>query len=529
MGSRSDRLHDRPQELTLTLPSRTERATLCLMSMINALYRPSLALLTDLYELTMSCGYVKNGMQDDEAVFNLFFRKLPYEGGFAVACGLDDVLGVLEDFRFGDEDLGYLATLRGRDARPLFDDAFLRWLGDMRLRLSIDAIPEGALVFPHEPLLRVRGPIVQCQLVESVLLNVINFQTLVATKAARMCQAAQGEPVMEFGLRRAQGIDGSISASRAAYVGGCVGTSNVLAGKLLGIPVMGTHAHSWVMCFESELEAFEAYARALPGNCIFLVDTYDSLEGVRNAIKAGLRLREQGQKLLGIRLDSGDLAWLSIEARKVLDEAGFQDTFIVGSNDLDEHIIESLKVQGARIGVWGVGTRLVTGFDDAALGGVYKITAMKRPGGEWEDRIKLGERSIKTSVPGLLQVRRYRGEDGLLVADAIYDERLGIEGGCTLIDPNDPTRRKTIPAGTKSEELLVPALREGKRVLAPTPLMTIQERTRRELDSLHPATRRFVNPHEYPVGLEQRVFDRRMDLILSWKRAVRQVAQGETE
>jgi len=399
----------------------------------------------------------------------------------------------------------------------------------MKLELTVDAIPEGSLVFPHEPLLRVRGPIVHCQLVESVLLNVINFQTLVATKAARMCQAAQGEPVIEFGLRRAQGIDGAISASRAAYVGGCVGTSNVLAGKLLGIPVMGTHAHSWVMCFESELEAFEAYARAMPGNCIFLVDTYDSLEGVRNAVRVGQWLREQGQRLVGIRLDSGDLAWLSIQARRLLDEAGFQDTVIVGSNDLDEQIIESLKVQGARIGVWGVGTRLVTGFDDAALGGVYKITAIRRPGGAWEDRIKLGERSIKTSVPGILQVRRYRGEDGVVMADAIYDERLGIEGSCTIIDPNDPTRRKSIPAGTPFEELLVPALREGKRVLSTTPIAAVQERARRELESLHPATRRLVNPHEYPVGLEQRVFDRRMELILSWKRAVQQVAEGENE
>jgi len=499
------------------------------MSTIHALYRPSLALLTDLYELTMGCGYVKNGMQDEEAVFNLFFRKLPFEGGYAIACGLDDALEVLGSFRFGEEDLAYLATLRGRDARPLFDDTFLRWLGEMKLELTVDAIPEGSLVFPHEPLLRVRGPIVQCQLVESVLLNVINFQTLVATKAARMCQAAQGEPVIEFGLRRAQGIDGAISASRAAYVGGCVGTSNVLAGKLLGIPVMGTHAHSWVMCFESELEAFEAYARAMPGNCIFLVDTYDSLEGVRNAVRVGQWLREQGQRLVGIRLDSGDLAWLSIQARRLLDEAGFQDTVIVGSNDLDEQIIESLKVQGARIGVWGVGTRLVTGFDDAALGGVYKITAIRRPGGAWEDRIKLGERSIKTSVPGILQVRRYRGEDGVVMADAIYDERLGIEGSCTIIDPNDPTRRKSIPAGTPFEELLVPALREGKRVLSTTPIAAVQERARRELESLHPATRRLVNPHEYPVGLEQRVFDRRMELILSWKRAVQQVAEGENE
>lgn len=487
------------------------------MSSLRALHRSSLALLTDLYELTMGYGYFKSGMQDTEAVFHLFFRKLPFDGGYAIACGLDDALELLEGYRFDDGDLSYLATLRGQDGEPLFDDAFLRWLGEMKLTISVDAIPEGSLAFAHEPLLRVQGPIAQCQLVESALLNLINFQSLVATKAARMCGAACGEPVMEFGLRRAQGIDGAISACRAAYVGGCVGTSNVLAGRLLGIPVMGTHAHSWVMCFDTELEAFEAYARALPNNCIFLVDTYDSLEGVRNAIRVGHTLRERGHRLLGIRLDSGDLAWLSIEARKLLDEAGFHDAFIVGSNDLDEHLIESLKRQGAQLKVWGVGTRLVTAFDEPALGGVYKITALRRPGGEWEDRIKLSERAVKTSVPGILQVRRFHGPDGSLIADAIHDVRKGVPDGCTIVDPNDPTRRKSIAAGTAWEDLLVPVFRDGRRVLPEAPLAELRARTLRELERLHPGSRRFANPHEYPVGLERGLHERRMFLIMKWK------------
>ncbi len=474
----------------------------------------SLALLTDLYELTMSQAYFKNGMRDTETVFNLFFREIPFSGGFAVACGLADAVEFIENFRFTSDDIAYLSTLNGNDGRPLFDPEFLDWLFEMRLTLSIDAVPEGNLVFAHEPLLRVQGPIIQCQIVESALLNIVNFQTLIATKAARITQAAGSQPVMEFGLRRAQGINGAIAACRASYAGGCVGTSNVLAGKLLGIPVMGTHAHSWVMAFEHELDAFQAYAGALPNNCIFLVDTYDSLEGVRHAIAAGNKLKERGHKLAGIRLDSGDLAWLSIEARKLLDAAGFPDAVIVGSNDLDEHIIHSLKEQGAMISVWGVGTRLVTAFDEPALGGVYKITAIRRPGEPWQDRIKLSERAVKTTIPGLLRVRRYRTREQL-VADVIYDERIGVGEPCTIVDPMDPTRRKTIPAGTEGEDVLVPVIREGKLVEPLPALEEIRARAAQEIGLLHPAIKRFVKPHEFPVGLEQRLADRRMNMIMS--------------
>ena len=350
------------------------------MTHLADVYRPSLALSTDLYQLTMAQAYRHAGRAEEEAVFHLFFRRNPFGGGFAVACGLARALDYLAGFHFTAEDVAYLGGLLGNDGRPLFDPAFLRELGELRLRCDVDAVPEGTVVFPYEPLVRVRGPILHAQLVETALLNFVNFETLIATKAARVCLAARGDEVIDFGLRRAQGPDGGLSASRAAYVGGVVATSNVLAGRLFGLPVRGTHAHSWVMAFASELEAFEAWARAQPNNCVFLVDTYDTLDGVRRAAGVALRLRERGHEPIGIRLDSGDLAYLSIEARKILDDAGLRSAKIVASNDLDEHLIASLKEQGARIDTWGVGTRLVTGGDQAALGGVYKLGAVREPG-----------------------------------------------------------------------------------------------------------------------------------------------------
>src|SRR6267154_3372436 len=301
------------------------------------------ALLTDLYQLTMAYGYWKTGKADQEAVFHLLFRKQPFQGGFTLCCGLADSIQYLRGFKFEKSDLEYLGQLKGNDGKRLFEPGFLKYLGSLKLRLDVDAIPEGTVVFPQEPLLRIRGSILQGQLVETALLNLLNFQSLIATKAARVCLAAKGDPVVEFGLRRAQGIDGALTASRAAYIGGCRGTSNVLAGKVFGIPVKGTHAHSWVMSFDDELESFEAYARAMPNNCVFLVDTYNTLEGVRHAAVAGQKLKAAGHRMIGIRLDSGDLAYLSIEARKILDEAGLEDASILASNDLDEHIIASLK------------------------------------------------------------------------------------------------------------------------------------------------------------------------------------------
>ena len=305
------------------------------------------ALLTDFYQLTMAHGYFHAGLASTDAVFHLFFRDNPFGGGFALAAGLEPVVEFLERFHFAPDDLAFLETVLGNDDKPIFDREFLDTLAGMRFSCDVDAVPEGTVVFAQEPLLRVRGPIMQAQIVETALLNAINFQTLVATKAARIVVAAGDHPVLEFGLRRAQGPDGAMSASRAAFIGGCAGTSNVLAAKRWGIPVKGTHAHSWVMAFGSELESFEAWAEAMPNNCLFLVDTYDTLQGVRNAIEVGRRLRERGHRMIGIRLDSGDLAYFSRESRVLLDEAGFQDATIVGTNDLDEHIIESLGLQGA--------------------------------------------------------------------------------------------------------------------------------------------------------------------------------------
>jgi nicotinate phosphoribosyltransferase len=483
------------------------------MTRLADVYRPSLALATDLYQLTMAQAYASSGREATEGVFHLFFRSNPFHGGFAVACGLDRALDYLESFRFAPEDLDYLETLAGNDGRPLFHRSFLDRLGTLRLSCDVDAVPEGTVVFPYEPLLRVRGPLLHAQLVETALLNLVNFETLIATKSARVGLAARGDAVIDFGLRRAQGLDGGLSASRAAIVGGCTATSNVLAGRLLGLDVKGTHAHSWVMAFDSEAEAFEAWARAQPNNCIFLVDTYDTLDGVRRAAEAGLRLRERGHRMIGIRLDSGDLAYLSIEARRILDEAGLPEAIIVASNDLDEQTIASLKEQGARIDTWGVGTRLVTGGDQSALGGVYKLGAVREPGGPWKHRVKLSEQAAKTSNPGVQQVRRFSGPSGF-VADVIYDEEEGLPEEVVIVDPLDATRRKRIAPGTPAEDLLVPMMRAGRPCHDHAPVAAARSRVRQQLERLHPGIKRFVNPHQYPVGLSLQLHELKTRLIL---------------
>jgi nicotinate phosphoribosyltransferase len=478
------------------------------------------ALLTDLYQLTMAQGYFAAHKAEDESVFHLFFRKLPFKGGYAVACGLADVVAYLEGLAFAPEDLAYLSRLRGNDDQPMFRADFLDYLARTPMRLDVDAVPEGTLVFAHEPLLRVRGPLLYAQLVETALLNAINFQTLVATKAARVCAAAGDDPVLEFGLRRAQGQDGGLCASRAAYVGGCAATSNVLAGRLFDIPVRGTHAHSWVMSFDSELEAFETYANAMPNNAVFLVDTYDSMEGVRNAVRVGLAMRARGHRLAGIRLDSGDLAWLSIEARRMLDQAGFTDALIVASNDLDEFLIESLKQQGARVGVWGVGTKLVTAYDQPALGGVYKLAAIRPHAstGPFSHRIKLSEQIAKISTPGIQQVRRYHDpSERRFVADVICDEETPPDGTVVLVDIQDPLRRKQLDDHLPFEPLLIPVFRAGARVMDVPSATQARARTVAQLARLSSYSRRLQNPHEYPVGLEQGLAERRLALIRAAK------------
>ncbi len=471
------------------------------MEALGRLYGHSLSLLTDLYQLTMAHGYWKAGVAEREAVFHLFFRKNPFQGGYAVAAGLETAIEFLSRFRFDASDLEYLGSLRGNDDRPLFEADFLAALGAMEWACQVDAVPEGTVVFAHEPLLRVRGPILQAQLVETALLNIINFQTLIATKAARICRAARGEPVLEFGLRRAQGVDGGLAASRAAYLGGCAATSNVLAGKLYGIPVKGTHAHSWVMLFDDEISSFRAYAAAMPNNCVFLVDTYDTIEGVRTAIEVGRELREQGHELAGIRLDSGDLAHLSKQAREMLDAAGFPDAAIVASNELDERVISSLKEQGATIGVWGVGTRLATAYDQPALGGVYKLTAVGGANGALEPKIKLSEQTIKISTPGELQVRRYF-DRGVAVADMVYDTSIGVTDDSVLFDVADFGRQRRLDGHTEHRDLLVPVFRDRQQVYTVPSLDQLRDHAARQITMIDPRIRRFVNPQYYPVGLE---------------------------
>jgi nicotinate phosphoribosyltransferase len=471
------------------------------------------ALLTDLYQLTMASAYWKSGTAAKEAIFYLAFRNPPFQSGFTLACGLSAAIDYLRELRFEGSDLSYLESLTGADDRPLFEKGFLDHLAALKFECDVDAMKEGTVVFPQEPLLRVQGPILQAQIVETTLLNLINFPSLIATKAARICLAAKGDAVVEFGLRRAQGIDGGLTASRAAYVGGCVATSNVLAGKLFGIPVRGTHTHSWVLSFDTELEAFVEYAKAMPNNCVFLVDTYDSLEGVRHAVQIGKELRKQGHELVGIRLDSGDLAYLSIEARKILDSGGFPKAAILASNDLDEHLVASLKQQGATISVWGVGTRLATAYDQPALGGVYKLSAIRNSGGGWQPKLKLSEQVAKITNPGKLQVRRFRSETEFL-GDAIFDLHSPLPKEWTIVDPVDNTRRKRFDSKTASEDLLVPIFRRGELVYDGPSLKDIRIRAQQQLAMLHPGIKRPLNPHQYPAGLELGLHELKTKLIL---------------
>lgn len=474
---------------------------------ITKLYQPNLSLLTDLYQLTMAYGYWKAGIAEQQAIFHLFFRKPPFQNNYTIACGLQMVIDFIQDFRFEQEDIDYLASLTGNDGQALFEAAFLEYLTQYRFQGNIDAVPEGTVVFPHEPILRVQADLIIGQLIETALLNMINFQTLIATKAARVCQAAQGEPVLEFGLRRAQGIDGALSASRAAYIGGCVATSNVLAGRCFDIPVKGTHAHSWVMCFSEELTAFETYAETMPNNCIFLVDTYDTIQGVKNAIKVGKQLQAKGHQMIGVRLDSGDLAELSKQARKLLDEAGFTDAVIVASDGLEEHKIKALKEKGAKIGVWGVGTNLVTAKDQPALGGVYKLGAIQtKKGGAWEYRMKLSEQPIKVSNPGCLQIHRFIYRSGRPASDVIYN---------TLQPPKlndyhayDVNTNQCIFYSWKDapSTLLVPIFKNGDLVYASPTIHHIRQYAQQQINL-------FKTEKNYVVGLAENLHYLKADLM----------------
>lgn len=478
----------------------------------NRIFDQSLALLTDLYQLTMSYGYWKSGLDKKESVFHLFFRRRPFNGGFTIAAGLEYVVDYLENFRFDQSDLKYLSTLTDNEKLPFFPDPFLNYLADLKFTCDVDAVPEGTVVFPYQPLLRIQGPLIQCQLLESPLLNLINFPSLIATKAARMRIAAGSDTILEFGMRRAQGVDGALTASRSAYIGGCDFTSNVLAGKLFGIPVRGTHSHSWVMVFDDEQDSFQKYAESLPNNCVFLVDTYDTIKGVEKAIEVGKWLKKNHRKLLGIRLDSGDLAQLSIRARKMLDAAGFQDTQIFASNELDETLITELKRQGAQINIWGVGTNLVTSQDQPALDGVYKLSAIRDPDGPWVYKLKLSEQMLKVSNPGILQVRRFSNEREN-VADVIYDIMSPPKDPCIMVDPLDPSRQKMLKHNLSYKDLLIPIFKKGKRVYELPTLSEIKTFTQDELAHFQVGIKRFINPHQYNHGMEFSLYQKKFDLI----------------
>jgi nicotinate phosphoribosyltransferase len=478
------------------------------------------ALLTDLYQLTMAGGYVQEGKKDQWANFDYFFRKIPDNGGYCVLAGLEDVLDYVRTLRFSQEDLSYL------DGLGIFSREFLTYLEDFRFSGNMWAIPEGTVVFPHEPLIRVTAPLPEAQLIETTLLNVMNFQTLIATKGARLRWAAQGDYVVDFGLRRAHGPDGGLMASRAAYIGGVDATSNVLAGRFYGIPVRGTQAHSWVESFPSELEAFRSYAKVYPEACLLLVDTYDTLNsGVPNALVVGNELREKGYEVTGIRLDSGDLAYLSKEARRVLDRGGFPDAKIVASSDLDEWIVESLKRQGAKVDSWGVGTRLVTSYSCPALGGVYKLTALDENGKQMVPKIKKSDNPEKIINPGLKKVGRMYDESGQMRGDVLFleEERIPEGRSFKVYHPMFSHVYKTYPRDFTVEELMVPIFRKGELIYQSPDVHTLRGNTLKNLERLDPAYKRFHNPHAYHVSLSPSLFGVKQRLL---RKASRKVTGG---
>ena len=474
----------------------------------------NLTLLTDLYELTMMQGYFKNPT-DQTVVFDMFYRDNPCGGGFAICAGLEQVIEYIENLRFTDADIEYLRGL------SIFEEDFLEYLRSFHFTGDIYAIPEGTVIFPREPMVKVVAPIMEAQLVETAILNIMNHQSLIATKAARVCYAAKGDGIMEFGLRRAQGPDAGIFGARAAVIGGCVGTSCVLTGQMFDVPVLGTHAHSWIMSFPDEYTAFKTYARMYPDACILLVDTYDVLKsGVPNAIRVFEEMREEGIQLknYGIRIDSGDLAYLSKKAYKMLAAAGFDDATISASSDLDEYLIDSLKSQDAKITSWGVGTNLITSKDNPAFGGVYKLAAVKNPEtGEFVPKIKLSENTAKVTNPGNKTVYRiYSKSTGKIKADLIClaDEKLNPDETMVVFDPVDTWKKTKILGGTyEVRELLVPVIKEGKRVYTSPSVMELRAICQKEQSTLWDESRRFSNPQKVYVDLSPKLFEVKRELI----------------
>lgn len=474
----------------------------------------NLTLLTDLYELTMMQGYFKNPT-DQVVVFDAFYRRNPCDGGYAIAAGLEQVIEYIRNLHFTSDDIDYLRDL------GIFEEDFLDYLRGFHFSGDIYAIPEGTVVFPREPLLKVIAPMMEAQLVETAILNIINHQSLIATKASRVVYAAKGDGIMEFGLRRAQGPDAGLYGARAAVIAGCVGTSNVLTGQMFHVPVKGTHAHSWIMSFPDEYTAFKTYAQLYPKACILLVDTYDVLKsGVPNAIRVFQEMRDAGVEMkgYGIRIDSGDLAYLSKEAYKMLAEAGFEDAVISASSDLDEYLIDSLKAQGAKINSWGVGTNLITSKDCPAFGGVYKLAAVKNSADEdFIPKIKLSENSEKVTNPGNKQIYRiYDKASGKIRADLICldGETFDESQDMIIFDPLETWKKTKIHGGTYSlRQLLVPVFQKGQCVYTSPSVMELQEICRQEKETLWEETKRLVNPHEVYVDLSDKLYKMKAELL----------------
>ena len=474
----------------------------------------NLTMMTDLYQLTMMYGYYKCGMRNNLATFDMFYRSKDESTHYAIMAGIEQLMDYIENLHFDDEDIAYLRGM------GIFDEDFLTELRRFAFHGDIQAVPEGTIVFSHEPLIRVTAPIFEAQLIETALLNIINHQTLIATKASRVVQAAEGGTIMEFGLRRAQGPDAGIYGARAAIIGGCVGTSNVLTGQMYNMPAMGTHAHSWVMSFPTELEAFRKYAELFPTSCLLLVDTYDTLRsGVPNAITVFNELREKGYEPKGIRLDSGDLAYLSREARKMLDDAGFPNAIICASGDLDENLIRDLKLQGAAIDTWGVGTKLITSEDCPSLGGVYKLSA-EYVDGRVVPKIKISENTVKITNPGVKKLYRiYDKDNGKAIADLIalehetYDESQPL----TIYDPVNTWKSMRLTNYTM-KELQVPLFKNGKRVYESPSLMDLQKHCREELDTFWDQYKRLLNPQRYKVDLSDSLWMLKNSMIQQLRR-----------
>ena len=474
----------------------------------------NLTLLTDLYELTMMQGYFENEDVNQTVIFDMFYRNNPEGNGYAICAGLEQLIDYVKNLHFTEDEIDYLKSL------GIFKPAFLAYLKDFRFTGDIYAIPEGTVIFPREPLVKVIAPIMQAQLIETALLNIINHQSLIATKTARIVRAAQGDGVMEFGCRRAQGPDAAIYGARAAIIAGCVGTSNVLCGQMFHVPVSGTHAHSWIMSFPDELSAFRAYAKLYPDACILLIDTYDTLDsGLPHAIQVFKELREQGihPKRYGIRMDSGDLAYLSKKVKAALDAEGFTDAIISASNDLDEGLIGSLKAQGATINSWGVGTNLITSKDCPAFGGVYKLAAIwNEPEQRFEPKIKISENAEKITNPGDKKIYRIYDAQGMIVADliALADEEFSSKDPLLLFDPIETWKKTLLPGGSYTmRELLVPVFRKGDCVYESPSVKEIQNICRRELNTLWEESKRFEYPHQTYVDLSRNLWNLKNNLL----------------